>query len=213
MAWEPENDEQSAFVRRMMDQSVSKFVRKLGFEDADDLREAIGKPSTRRESTDPASIRAQVMKELAEERAKEDEARKSASKAKDDEKARDAARQEELDHINARNEAKIELLAAGIKRADLNKALRLYEVELESLTDDAAREALTPEAFVGSIGQYAPHLFEDGRAPAVGQLKVSTTAGSMPQPVKPGTAPVVKDYSNATPEETRQAVQDILAGK
>jgi len=198
-------------IRKLMEQAAEKAVKKfagsLGYDDVDELREALSGSSTREDRGESQQARAS-----RERKERDYAARQEAdAKMKADAEAIKTSHSAEIARIQAESDLKIAMLGSGIKKADLPLAMYEYSQRVSSM-DDAGRKAYTHDQFVADLGASRPYFFDDGKAPVVESKTKTTTVGTMPAAVKAGAGVAPKDYSKATPAEAEARIREIIRG-
>lgn len=199
---DPETNEGAltpALVRKIVQDAVQRERRR--WEDPE------GDRPQRAQTVDPDAIRAQILADLRKEQEQEKAREKADRDSKESTKAAEKARQDELAKLNATWSTKLALTRAGVR--DIDYVSHLYETHVASLTDEAARTASTPEAFLGSL-HAAPYLFEDGRAPkAPVEPKLTTTQTAVPAPARGPVAEPPKDWTGKSLPEIKAEIARV----
>jgi hypothetical protein len=198
---DPETNEGAltpALVRKIVQDAVQRERRRWEDPDGDHQRA---------QPVDADAIRAQIMADLRKEQDTIKAQEKTEREARESQKAQEKTRQDEIAKLNAAWGTKLALTRAGVR--DIDYVSHLYETHVASLTDEAARTASTPEAFLGSL-HAAPYLFEDGRAPkAPVEVSATTTQVHAPAPARGPVAETPKDWSGKTAAELKAEIAKL----
>lgn len=179
-----------AALRKMLEQAgdkaINRLATRLGYDDADDLVEHLGRPDKRggrdrdrdrdrRDRDDDRDRETEAQRrerEAAEAKKRADD--EAAKKAADDaakaerEAAIKQAREEaeaKVREVEARAALRETLLDKGVKRADLEYVLYRHKTAIDGLPEAERAKGVDVEQFLLAVSKDAPQVFAEGRAP------------------------------------------------